>query len=130
MGLFWTRKKPRVLYVDDMDAAHRPVQVILEHLGIDMLQAYNGEEAVAAAEKDKPDLILMDAEMPVLDGFEACTLLKRNPKTKHIPVIMCTGFSGMEDVNKATMAGADGYVIKPITEDRLKAKLSQFIPIK
>ncbi len=121
------RTRPLIIHVDDSQTVLAVTKLMLESLGYDVVQATSGADGIKLAEKEKPALILLDAMMPGIDGFETCVSIKRNPKLKGIPVIMATGADGVKDVEKAMACGADSYIVKPLQQDRLKTKLEGFI---
>ena len=123
------RNKPLVLHIDDSTTILIVTQGMLAKLGCDVVTASDGAQGLALAEKKQPDLILLDTQMPGLDGCEVCVQLKLNPKTKAIPIIMVTGMDVMKDVEKALASGAAGYIPKPIDEARLKSKISALIKL-
>lgn len=125
MGLFGG--KPKILSVDDYQFLQMTIKNILEAADYKVILAYSGEEAIEMAEKNKPDLILLDVAMPGKDGIATCFELKNNPKTSSIPIIMCTATSLGKEVDKAFNAGADGYIIKPIDPTRLKDKIVEIL---
>ena len=129
MAWFQNNTKPVILHVDDEHIILSTVKLILESLGLDVIQATTGPDAIKIAEKENPSVILLDARMPVMDGYETCIKLKRDPKTKDIPVIMLTGLDTVKDVEQAMAAGANSYLVKPIERNRLKAKLENFIKL-
>ncbi len=129
MAWFQNRAKPLILHVDDEYIILSTLKLILESLGLDVIQANTGPDGIKIAAKEKPSLILLDAMMPVMDGYETCIKLKRDPKTKDIPVIMLTGLDTVKDVEQAMAAGANSYLVKPIERNRLKAKLENFIKL-
>jgi CheY-like chemotaxis protein len=89
--------------------------------------AVDGEEAVKKAEQEKPDLILMDLGLPVLDGWEATRRIKANSGLKHIPVIAITSHAMVGDERKSREVGCDDYLSKPINEDELLRKIRNLI---
>jgi len=89
--------------------------------------AVDGEEGVRKAEQEKPDLILMDLGLPVLDGWEATERIKANNELKHIPVIAVTSHAMVGDERRAREVGCDDYLSKPIDEEELLRKISKFI---
>jgi two-component system cell cycle response regulator DivK len=104
----------KVLHVEDVEENRRVVRQILGRLGITLIEAGDGEEGVAAAQRERPDLILMDLSLPVLDGWEATRRLKADPATRHIPVVAVTAHAMYGDEQRARAAGCDGYVAKPL----------------
>jgi two-component system cell cycle response regulator DivK len=83
----------RVLVIEDHEENRRIVRYLLASAGIDMLEALSGEQGVAMAEKERPDLILMDIQLPGLDGYEATRRIKGNPDLRHIPIIVVTSYA-------------------------------------
>ncbi len=115
----------KILLVDDMDII---MDIIISHLEMMdenflYLKAHNGREACKMARQSQPNLIIMDWEMPQMNGIEALTLLKKNQKTKDIPVIISSGFSDSVNVQKALEAGAIDYIRKPIDSIELVARV-------
>ena len=99
----------------------------LEYLGYRVLQAVNGAEGVERARAERPDLVLMDVELPVLDGWTATRQLKADPATRHIPVIALTAHAMAPDRQKAVEAGCDGYLSKPIAPQAVADEVRRFI---
>lgn len=123
------RTKPLILHVDDADKILAITEAILHDIGIDCIGALDAEKGIAQARAAEPDLILMDVVMPGMDGFEAVKVLKKDPKTKNIPILMVTGAEEEKDMHKALVAGANGYVLKPITKERLILKLEEWLEL-
>src|SRR5262249_16302232 len=96
----------------------------------EVLTASSGAEGLAIAQKDFPDLILLDVMMPVMDGFEVCRRLKAAPATAHIPVVMVTALDGVEDRVRGLEAGADDFLTKPIDEMALMARIKNLVRLK
>ena len=119
-----SRKK--ILVVDDTEFNRDLVVQLLED-EYDMVIAENGEQAVQVTESERPDLILMDLGMPVMDGWEATRILKANDMLKQIPVIAVTSHAMVGDEIEARKAGCDDYLPKPIDEDLLIKKIKNFI---
>ncbi len=125
-----SRTRPLIVHIDDSQTVLAVTKLMLESLAYDVIQATSGAEGIKLAEKEKPALILLDAMMPGIDGFETCVSIKRNPKLQGVPVIMATGADAVKDVEKAMACGADSYIVKPLQQDRLKTKLEGFIKPK
>jgi two-component system cell cycle response regulator DivK len=104
---------PRVLVVDDDPDNRRIVTTVLTVAGYAVLEAGGGEEGVAMAVRERPDVILLDLAMPGVDGWEAARRLKADARTADIPVIALTAFALRGDEERARAAGCDGYVSKP-----------------
>jgi|GraSoiStandDraft_60_1057301.scaffolds.fasta_scaffold239023_2 DNA-binding response OmpR family regulator/DNA-binding CsgD family transcriptional regulator len=112
-----------VLVVDDSPETLRLLTDAIEDAGMTVLVAREGEHALSIVEKVLPDVILMDALMPGMDGFETCRRLKRNSTLAHVPVIFMTGLSETQDIVKGLEAGGVDYVTKPIVPDELLARI-------
>jgi class 3 adenylate cyclase len=116
---------PKILIVDDMPVIIELISSLLQKIDKNyiLLSASNGRSACKLAQTNQPDLILMDWEMPEMSGFEALTKLKKNDSTKDIPVIISSGFTSAENVQKALDAGAIDYIRKPIEGIELIARV-------
>jgi CheY-like chemotaxis protein len=119
-----SRKK--ILIVDDTEW-NRDLLVQLLEDDYDLVQAVNGEEGVKKTLAEKPDLILMDLGMPVMDGWEATRRIKANGELKHIPIIAVTSHAMVGDEIQAREAGCDDYVPKPIDETELLEKMKRLL---
>src|SRR5882724_5523311 len=124
-GTVMARPEPRsiVLVVDDSPNTLRMLTDAIEGAGMTVLVALDGEQALSLIERITPDVILMDAVMPGLDGFEICRRLKRHSALSHVPIIFMTGLSETEDIIKGLDAGGVDYVTKPIVPDELLARI-------
>ena len=109
----------KILVVDDSADMRIYVEVILNKLGYEMLEACDGIEAIEKTIEQKPDIILMDIMMPNMDGIEATLTIKNNPKTKKIPIIMLTALLDSNVVMKSYDYGADYYLNKPFDKEQL-----------
>ena len=117
------RKQPLVLLAEDFEDARELYRDYLQFSGFDVETANNGRDAIARALELQPDLILMDASMPVLDGWQATRELKANPATKHIPVLALTAHAFDDARREARAVGCDGFVTKPCLPDDLVVKV-------
>lgn len=118
----------RILYVEDNDDNVYMLKMRFELLdGFEVLVAENGETGCATALAEKPDLILMDLDLPVVDGWEATRRLKSNPATRHIPIIALTAHAMSGSREKALAAGCDDFDTKPVDFDRLVKKITQLL---
>lgn len=117
----------RILMVEDTEDNRHIVRDLLGASGYELLEAADGAEGVAMASRHKPDLILMDIQLPVLDGYEATRRIKSDPALQHIPIIAVTSFALSGDEVKTREAGCDGYVAKPFSPRQLLAKIKEFI---
>ena len=118
----------RILVIEDHEENRRIVRDLLTHAGYEMLEAVTGEEGVAAAERERPDLILMDIQLPGLDGYEATRRIKGNPVLHDIPVIAVTSYALSGDDRLALEAGCDAYVTKPFSPRALLATIREYLP--
>lgn len=116
----------KVLVVEDVDVNRDLVVQLLEEK-YDVIEAANGQEGVELAERERPELILMDLSLPVMDGWEATRRLKANADLRSIPVIALTAHAMMGDEKKALAAGCDDYLVKPLDEDALMAKIAKYL---
>ncbi|HEX5079077.1 MAG TPA: response regulator [Geminicoccaceae bacterium] len=119
---------PRILYVEDNEDNIYMLVRRLERQGFEVLTARDGEQGVAVAQRERPDLIVMDLNMPVLDGWEATRRLKAAPETRAIPVIALSAHAMTGDRERALEAGCDEYDIKPVRMDSLMAKIRALLP--
>ena len=119
---------PRILYVEDNDDNIYMLQNRLKRQGFDVLIARDGASGVETARAERPDLVLMDLGLPVLDGWEATRLLKANPATCDIPVIALSAHAMSGDRALALEAGCDDYDAKPVDLARLLGKIAALLP--
>lgn len=118
-----SNKKDIVLIVDDSPETLGMLNDTLDDAGITVLVALEGRQALTISQSITPDIILMDAIMPNMDGFETCKILKENKDLNHIPVIFMTGLSDTESIVKGFEAGGVDYITKPVNSDELIARL-------
>lgn len=123
-----SRMSRRVLLVEDTEDNRRIVRDLLQSAGYELLEAEDGAAGVAMAAEFVPGLILMDVQLPVMDGYEATRRIKANPKLRHIPIIAVTSYALSGDEAKARAAGCDGYVAKPFSPRLLLAKVREYLP--
>ena len=117
----------KILSIDDSRMVHMVVTKTLKPLDVEVVTAINGQEGIEKAEKERPDLILLDATMPVMDGLEALGALKANPATKDIPVVMLSSDSAKDNIERARSLGALNFISKPFTGDALVAGLQPYL---
>lgn len=120
---------PRILVVDDNDHNLNFLAALLSHNDYEPAKAISGLEAIEYLKTEKPDLILLDIMMPGLDGFDTCRMIKSNPETNAIPIIFLTAKSETEDLVKGFKTGAVDYVVKPVNQDELLARISTHIEL-
>ena len=117
----------RILTVDDSTTIRKIVRRALDNFNCEILEAQNGVEGLAAANKEKPDLIILDITMPVMTGIEMLERLKGETTLKAIPVIMLTAESGKEAVTKAVRIGIKDYIVKPFKGPELVERIQKHI---
>jgi two-component system cell cycle response regulator len=122
--------KPKILTVDDSKTIRLIVTKALKPFDVDVLEASNGVEGVAVAMREKPDLILLDLTMPIMDGSECLAKLKSHADLKNTPVIMLTAESGKDNVMKIAKMGVRDYLVKPFKEDMLVERAGRIIELK
>ena len=120
-------EKAQILVVDDVEENRKLVQASLKDYDINLIFAQNGQESIDKLKNVNVDLILMDLRMPVMDGYEATTIIKNNPKTKNIPVIALTASVMGKDLEKVSKYGFDGYLRKPVILDDLIEELTKYL---
>jgi len=113
--------------VEDQKDNRQILRDLLTNAGFEMIEAENGEDAVASAQARRPDLILMDIQLPILDGYEATRRIKADPDLKSIPIIVVTSYALSGDEDKARLAGCDDYVAKPFSPRQLLAKIKEHV---
>jgi two-component system, cell cycle response regulator DivK len=118
----------RILVVEDQQDNRQILRDLLTNSGFDVLEAEDGQSGVNAAKSQRPDLILMDIQLPVLDGYEATRQIKSDPNLKSIPIIVVTSYALSGDDQKAHESGCDAYVTKPFSPRALLAKIREFLP--
>jgi two-component system, cell cycle response regulator DivK len=116
-----------ILVVEDQEDNRQILRDLLTSGGFDMIEAENGADAITAARTNRPDLILMDIQLPILDGYEATRRIKANPDLKSIPIIVVTSYALSGDEDKARRAGCDDYVAKPFSPRALLAKIKTYV---
>ncbi len=105
--------KKKILVVDDETELVKAIEIRLGQAGYDILVAYDGQEGLAKAQKEKPDLILLDLMLPKMDGYKACGLLKADIRYNKIPIIMFSARAQGSDIKMGEEVGADAYITKP-----------------
>jgi two-component system cell cycle response regulator DivK len=117
-----------ILVVEDQEDNRRIFRDLLTSNGYEVIEAVNGIEGVSLAENHRPDLILMDIQLPGIDGYEATRQIKANHDLKNIPIIVVTSYALSGDDLKAFDAGCDAYVAKPFSPRELLTKIREYLP--
>jgi two-component system alkaline phosphatase synthesis response regulator PhoP len=120
---FLSDTREKILIVDEEIDASTALKVALEAEGYNVIEALDGYEGIRKAKSENPDVILLDIMMPGMDGFEVCQLLKADPVSMHIPIIMLTAKGEVDDKVEGLELGADDYVTKPFNLKELKARI-------
>lgn len=119
--------RKRILVIEDHEDNRRILRDLLTNAGYDIIEAVTGEEGVSSAETHLPDLIIMDIQLPGVDGYEATRRIKANPALRHTPIIAVTSYALSGDDAKALEAGCDAYMAKPYSPRELLAKIRQYV---
>jgi two-component system, cell cycle response regulator DivK len=118
----------RILIIEDTEDNRQIIGDLLSNAGYDLIEAVDGLEGVAAAEREKPDLILMDIQLPGIDGYEATRRIRAIPALASVPIIAVTSYALSGDEAKTREAGCDGYIAKPYSPRQLLATVREFLP--
>ncbi len=117
----------KILIVEDTEDNRQILRDLLGMAGYTLFEARDGAEGVARAAEHRPDLILMDIQMPVMDGYEATRRIKANPELKAIPIVAVTSYALSGDEQKTRDAGCDAYIAKPYSPRQMLAKVRELI---
>ena len=117
----------RILVVEDNPLNLKLVREVLTFAGYDVIEAQSGEDGLRAAQEDPPDLVLMDLQLPGIDGTETLRRLRQGSLRRDVPVVAVTAFAMAEDKERASRAGFDGYVEKPISVRALPGQIEAFL---
>jgi two-component system cell cycle response regulator DivK len=121
-------KEATILVVEDNEKNLKLVRDVLQFAGFEVVAASTAEQGVAMAIERPPDLVLMDLQLPGMDGTEALRRLRESPHTCRVPVVAVTAFAMKDDRERALSAGFDGYLEKPISVQALPAQVRSFLP--
>ena len=117
----------RILIVEDQEDNRTILRDVLSTVGYELIEALNGEDGVKLAQSERPDLILMDIQLPQMNGYEATQQIKSIAELKTIPIIAVTSYALSGDEAKARAAGCDGYIAKPFSPRELLAKVRKYL---
>ena len=116
-----------ILVVEDQEDSRRILRDLLGNAGFELIEAESGEDALSAVMARRPDLILMDIQLPAMDGYEAARRIRSNPEMKELPIIAVTAYASAGDDAKALAAGCNAYVTKPFSPRALLAKVREYL---
>ncbi len=119
--------KEKILVIDDLESIVNMVGQVLTSAGYSVSKARSGKEGLEALKKDKPDLILLDIEMPGMDGYQTCASIRKDPGNDSIPIIMLTVKNRVSDMVRALDEGADDYIIKNPSKKEFFTKITFFL---
>jgi two-component system cell cycle response regulator DivK len=117
----------RILVVEDQEENRQILRDLFSAIGHDIMEVEDGAAAVVAAKQYRPDLILMDIQLPIMDGYEATRRIKADPDLRAIPIIVVTSYALSGDEEKARASGCDSYVAKPFSPLELLAKINEYL---
>lgn len=117
----------RILVIEDQEDNRQIVRDLMTASGYELIEATTGEEGLEAAARERPDLILMDIQLPGIDGYEVTRRVKADPQLRQIPIIAVTSYALSGDDKKAFAAGCDAYVTKPYSPRLLLAKIEEYL---
>jgi two-component system, cell cycle response regulator DivK len=117
----------RILVVEDTEDNRQILRDLLNAAGYELIEAVDGEAGVKMAGQHKPDLVLMDIQLPLIDGYEATRRIKADPSLAHIPIVAVTSYALSGDEDKARAAGCDAYIAKPYSPRQLLAKVRELL---
>jgi CheY-like chemotaxis protein len=117
----------RILVVEDNPLNLKLIRDVLQFAGYDVIEAHTGEEGLHLAREDPPDLVLMDLQLPGIDGTETLRRLRQDSLARKVPVVAVTAFAMAEDRERAALAGFDGYIEKPISVRALPGQIEGFL---
>ena len=118
----------RILVIEDTEDNRQIIRDLLTSFDYELIEAVDGAEGVAMAQTHRPDLILMDIQLPVIDGYEATRRIRAIPELARVPIIAVTSYALSGDEAKTREAGCDGYIAKPFSPRQLLAKVREFLP--
>ena len=120
----------RILVVEDNPLNLKLVREVLSFAGYDVVEAQSGEDGLRVAQENPPDLVLMDLQLPGIDGFETLHRLRQDTLGPNVPVVAVTAFAMAEDKDRASKAGFDGYIEKPISVRALPGQIEAFLGVR
>jgi CheY-like chemotaxis protein len=120
-------KLGRILIAEDDDNNRIPLKMMLKMTGYEVLEACDGQQAADCIQRDKPDLVLMDISLPVIDGLEVTRTIRREAEFQTLPIIFISGYENQETLDRVNACGGTGYISKPIEFDDLKLMIEKHL---
>ncbi len=120
-------EKNRILVVEDEESLLKLESILLSSKGYNVTGVMDGKSALEEVALNKPDLVLLDIMLPEMDGFEVCRLIKENPETRHIPVVMLTAKKNSQDVARGQQVGSDAYITKPFKSSKVLEMIQELL---
>lgn len=117
----------RILIAEDDENNRIPLKMMLKMNGYDVIEACDGQQAVDCIQRDKPDLVLMDISLPVIDGLEVTRIIRREAEFQTLPIIFISGYENQETLDRVKACGGTGYISKPIEFDDLKLMIEKHL---
>lgn len=121
--------KTRILIIEDNERNMYMISYLLRSQNYEVIQAYSGIEGINSAKKNDPDIILLDIQLPEMDGYTVAVKLRENEALKKTPIIAVTSYAMPGDMEKAIESGATGYIEKPINPDTFISQMKSFLPL-
>ncbi|MEK7829524.1 MAG: response regulator [Acidobacteriota bacterium] len=125
-----TDKLRRILIAEDDDDSRIALKLMLKLSKFDVIEARDGREAVNKIGSDKPDLVLMDLSLPVIDGLQATQEIRSQPEFQNLPIIFVTGYDNRETIDRIRAGGGTDYICKPIEFDDLKKMIETYLAVR
>ena len=122
--------KPKILIIEDNEQSLYLFTFMLEKHGYEVIQTLDGEEGIEKACRERPALILLDIQLPDMDGYEVARQLKKKPESRHIPIVAVTSYAMVGDRERILAAGCAGYIEKPINPETFMTAVEQHLPAR
>lgn len=119
--------KKRILIVEDEESLLKLESILFSSKGYSVTGVMDGKSALEEVQANKPDLVILDIMLPVMDGFEVCRQIKENPETRHIPVVMLTAKKNSQDLAHGQQVGCDAYITKPFKSSKVLETIQELI---